>query len=161
MILRHPISGESPGVVCAVVFNRKVKPAVSQAAQVPSVAEPPPADNFVGDPDALRLRDELAAGRWQDAHEFLESVRDWRLRNFYVSALASVPGRPEWIDEWVAGARGVASAMIPAVSSGTVDSRAVRETAQALYDQLIVVTPSGIPAVQGRMGTLPPARLAR
>lgn len=84
------------------LFNRKAKPGVSQAARVPSAAEPPPADNFVRDPDALRLRDELADGRWEDAHEFLESVRDWRLRNFYVNALARVPGRPEWIDEWIA-----------------------------------------------------------
>ena len=35
-----------------------------------------------------------------------------------------------------------------------LDPRAVRDTAQALYDQLIVATPTSIPAVQGRMGTL-------
>ena len=83
-------------------FNRKkANPAPASAAS--PVAEPPPpaADNFVGDPDALRLQAALAAGQWREAHDFLESVRDWRMRNFYVNALAKGTGWPRWIDEWV------------------------------------------------------------
>lgn len=76
------------------LFGRKDKP------QAPPYVRK--TDIFVGDPDALRLHAALSTGRWQETHDFLEGVRDWRLREFYVNVLAAVKGRPGWIDEWVA-----------------------------------------------------------
>lgn len=71
-------------------------------AASPAEPPPPPADYYVGDPLALRLRDALAVGAWQDAQDFLESVRTWRQRSHYVTVLANIKGRPDWIDQWVA-----------------------------------------------------------
>ena len=84
--------------------RKKAKPAATSGKQPTSAAEPPgpPADNFVGDPEALRLRDVLAAGRWREAHDFLDSVKDPRMRNFYLTTLTNMTGWPGWIDEWVA-----------------------------------------------------------
>jgi hypothetical protein len=79
--------------------RKKAKPAPGALASAGAV---PPVDNLVGDPVALRLRDALKEGRWQETHDFLESTRDPRLRSFYVNALADVPGWPGWINEWVA-----------------------------------------------------------
>ena len=74
----------------------------------PAAAPPqgPPADPLAGDAVAHRFRAELAEGRWQEFHDFLEATRDWTSRDFYVSGLADITGRPAWLDEWVAARPG-------------------------------------------------------
>jgi hypothetical protein len=57
-------------------------------------------DPALGHPTALRLREELARGEWQNAHSFLDGLRDWDERAFFVGALTEWPGRPPWIEEW-------------------------------------------------------------
>jgi hypothetical protein len=69
----------------------------------PPAAPPgPPADSLAGDSDGQRFRTELAEGRWQEFHDFLEATRDWDARSFYVTRLAKISGRPQWLDEWQA-----------------------------------------------------------
>jgi hypothetical protein len=75
------------------------------AGQGPAAKEQrkgPPTDPLVGDAVAHRFRAELAAGRWQEFHDFLEATRDWESRDFYVVRLSDIAGRPGWLDEWVA-----------------------------------------------------------
>jgi len=64
----------------------------------------PPPDPMAGDAAAYHFRAELAEGRWQQFHDFLETTRDWEShsRNFYTVRLASIEGRPAWLGEWVA-----------------------------------------------------------
>jgi hypothetical protein len=83
-------------------------PAAKTAPAPPAAPEPPapPVDNLLGDPDAHRFRSELAEGRWQEFHDFLQATPDWTHRGFYVGKLASISGRPEWLDEWVAARPG-------------------------------------------------------
>lgn len=70
--------------------------------QAASTTEPPavPVQHMRGDPQALAFKAQLAEGRWQEFHDFLESLTDWELRQFYVRGLAEISGRPDWIQEW-------------------------------------------------------------
>jgi hypothetical protein len=54
----------------------------------------------MGDPVGQRFKAELAAGRWQEFHDFLDATRDWDSRAFYVYQLTQIAGRPGWLDEW-------------------------------------------------------------
>jgi hypothetical protein len=56
-----------------------------------------------GDRQADTLRRELQRGRWEGAHSFLDDVRDWDEREFYVQVLAEGAGRPAWVDAWSRG----------------------------------------------------------
>jgi hypothetical protein len=77
------------------------KPRGSAAPQAAAAPRPgPPVDPLAGDPAAHRFRAELAAGRWQEFHDFLHAERDWDSRDFYLSKLADIPGRPGWLEEW-------------------------------------------------------------
>lgn len=83
------------------LFTRKqAKSAPARAASAAADPPPPPVDPFAGDPATRRIAELGAAGRWQEVHEFLESVRDWRARNHYLLALKA-DGWPRWIDEWL------------------------------------------------------------
>jgi hypothetical protein len=77
----------------------------------------PVVDPLLGDQVAHRFRGELAEGRWQEYHDFLEGVRDWGERNFYVAALAGCfkQNRPEWIEQWKSARPGSA---LPFLFSG-------------------------------------------
>jgi hypothetical protein len=82
------------------LFKRPRKaPAPAQAAAVQSTG--PPVDPLAGDAVAHRFRAELAEGRWQEFHDFLAADRDWTSRDFYVSKLSDVTGRPGWLEEWI------------------------------------------------------------
>lgn len=59
-------------------------------------------DKLLGDPDAHRFQRELARGRWQEFHQFLEGTTDWATRHWYVRQLSDISARPAWMDEWVA-----------------------------------------------------------
>ena len=72
------------------LFSRKAPDTVSLAGPT------------LGDEDAARLRAQLARGDVEAAHQFLEPVRDWDDRQFFVEAITDqVPGRPPWVDAWV------------------------------------------------------------
>ena len=73
---------------------------------------------LLGDPAAHRFGAELAEGRWQDFHDFLECTRDWDERNWYVATLSSrfSADRPEWLEQWKA-AKPMSS--LPLLFSGT------------------------------------------
>jgi hypothetical protein len=60
----------------------------------------PPTQPLMGDEAAHRFLAELAVGRWQEFHDFLDGTRDWDDRHFYLTRLAAVDGRPDWIAEW-------------------------------------------------------------
>lgn len=80
-----------------------------QAAATPRATTPqqgPPTDPLAGDAVAHRFRAELAAGRWQEFHDFLEATRDWDRRDFYVSKLSALDERPAWLEEWAAARPG-------------------------------------------------------
>jgi hypothetical protein len=88
------------------IFRRKASTASPSAATRPAPGPKPqpasvPVDNLVGIPEAHRFRAELAAGRWQEFHDFLQATTDWDERHFYVLRLCDISGRPAWIDEWV------------------------------------------------------------
>ena len=112
------------------------------------VPNPPPTVPMSGDPLAFRIKADLDQGRWQDFHDFLEATRDWGMRSFYVTQLSgSVPGRPDWIDEWVAarprsavallfrGAHGVSWAW---EARGSGRAKSVREEAWPLFHGRLV-----------------------
>ena len=85
----------------------------------PPAAQPqkgPPVDELRGDPAAHWFRDELAQGRGQQLHDFLDGTRDGDDRNWYVTSLAEIKGRPDWLDEWVAARPG---SPIPLLFRGT------------------------------------------
>jgi tetratricopeptide (TPR) repeat protein len=65
-----------------------------------------------GDRQGERLRRELQAGRWEPAAEFLEQLKDWDARDFYVEALTNWPGRPQWLDDWMRQRPGSTSAWL-------------------------------------------------
>jgi hypothetical protein len=93
-----------------MAFFRK-KAAPTQAAAKP--AEPSvPVPHLRGDQQALGFEAQLARGRWQEFHDFLESLTDRELRHFYVVELARISGRPEWVDEWVAAKPGSSLPML-------------------------------------------------
>ncbi len=85
---------------------KKLRPAAP-----PSAAPPPgpPVDPLAGDPVAHRFQAELAAGRWQEFHDFLEGTRNnWDSRDFYLSKLSTQTERPAWLEEWAAARPGSA-----------------------------------------------------
>ena len=86
------------------LFKKASRPPPAQPAAQPQKGLP--TDELMGDPAAHWFRGELAQGRWQELHDFLDGARDWDDRNFYVSALADINGRPDWLDEWVAARPG-------------------------------------------------------
>lgn len=59
-------------------------------------------DVTCGDRDALRLRRHLDAGRWEPVHEYLEGVTDPDDRDFYAAMVVAQPGRPQWLEGWLA-----------------------------------------------------------
>lgn len=61
---------------------------------------PPILDPALGNPRARALRDRLAQGDWRDAQAFLEGLRVFELRDFFVGVLSNWPGRPAWLDTW-------------------------------------------------------------
>jgi hypothetical protein len=83
------------------IFRKKSAPA---PAGRPAASVPVP--HLRGDQRALAFESQLAQGRWQEFHDFLESLTDWELRQFYVVELARISGRPEWVGEWVAAKPG-------------------------------------------------------
>jgi hypothetical protein len=98
-IVRREVEGWS-----AVSFFRKSRRAAQPTVQAaPGQRKGPPTDDLMGDPDAYRFLADLAEGRWQEFHDFVDITRDWDDRNFYVTELAKIAGRPDWLDEWVAG----------------------------------------------------------
>jgi hypothetical protein len=120
-IPRHPTNGahdaqklEEPVVV---LFRKKpVPPSAatapkSTAAKSPASGPAAPGPTILparGDRRALEFKAQLARGQWQEYHDFLETMTDWDLRSFYVTELSDIPGRPEWLDEWVAARPGSA-----------------------------------------------------
>jgi len=56
-----------------------------------------------GDEEARTLREALARGKWREAHGALEATKgSWDDRQFLVEVLTDdLPGRPNWLDEWV------------------------------------------------------------
>jgi uncharacterized protein DUF4034 len=84
------------------LFRKKSPPAAPTKAATAPEPPAPPVPPFSGDRAALYFQDQLAAGRWQEFHDFLEATTDWDMRHFYVSRLADISGRPDWLDEWAA-----------------------------------------------------------
>lgn len=87
--------------MAGVALFKKIRPSAA-APQATAPEKGPPTDPFVGDPAAHHFRAELAAGRWQEFHDFLEDTRDWDSRDFYVSKLSALDERPAWLAEWAA-----------------------------------------------------------
>ena len=97
----------------------------STPAQATGLARKVTVDNLMGDQVAHRLAADLAAGRWQELHDFLAATHDPEDRFFYVNQLSRVIGdRPEWIDEWRAGRPGSA---LPVLFSGAMYVRSAWE----------------------------------
>ena len=73
------------------LFGRK--PSVPAASEI---------DPSWGDDQARKLRQQLARGKWHEAHAALEATKgNWDDRQFLVEVLTDgVEGRPNWIDEW-------------------------------------------------------------
>jgi hypothetical protein len=65
-------------------------------------------DDDLGDASAKRLRELVAGGRTREALAWLDGVRHWDARAFYIDAAARWPDRPAWLDAWVAEAPGSA-----------------------------------------------------
>ena len=61
---------------------------------------PPVLDPALGNPRARALRERLASGEWRDAQAFLDGLRVFELRDFFVSVLSDWPDRPAWLDSW-------------------------------------------------------------
>jgi hypothetical protein len=116
-----------------MAFFRK-KSALAQAAAKP--AEPSvPVPHLRGDQQALAFEAQLGQGRWQEFHDFLESLTDWELRHFYVIELSRISGRPEWVDEWVAAKPGSSLPMLFRGSHGINWAWEARGSARAKYVQ--------------------------
>src|SRR6202023_1851109 len=89
------------------IFRRDVPaPATTRPPARPVAAQPeaqrpaPPTDPLAGISEAHWFKRELAEGRWQQFHDFLEDTTDWDERHFYINSLSSISGRPQWLDEW-------------------------------------------------------------
>jgi hypothetical protein len=78
--------------------NTHEPPAIEPPAPEPRV---PRVDPARGDEAGRWLLDQLAGGNWRAARDLLDRIPDPDDRYFYVSLCASLPGRPEWLDEWV------------------------------------------------------------
>jgi hypothetical protein len=97
----------------------------SSPAQVTGVPPRVTVDDLMGDQVAHRFATELAAGRWQELHDFLAATHDAEERFFYVNQLSRAIGeRPEWVDEWCAARRGSA---LPVLFSGALYVRSAWE----------------------------------
>lgn len=67
---------------------------------------PPPApglvfDDDLGDANARRIRELAVAGRAPEAERWIEGIRHWDARTFYIDAVSRWEGRPGWLDTWV------------------------------------------------------------
>ena len=92
-------------------------------------------DNLMGDQSAHHLAAELAAGRWQELHDFLAATQDPEDRFFHVNQLSRTIGhRPEWVDEWRAARPGSA---LPALFSGALYVRSAWEARGALRGKYV------------------------
>jgi len=89
----------------------------------------------MGDQVAHRLAAQLAAGQWQELHDFLAATHDPEDRFFYVNQLSRAIGnRPDWIDEWRAAWPGSA---LPALFSGALYVRSAWEARGALRGKYV------------------------
>ena len=80
-------------------------PGAPRPAPAPGAEALPPAgrDDSQGNPVAAALLAALARGDWRAAADLLERQRDdWQLRTFLTSLAIEQPGRPAWLDAWVA-----------------------------------------------------------
>jgi hypothetical protein len=91
------------------LFKKARQPSGAIPRATPAVAPTPafrpagpPIDRLLADPAAHRFTAELAEGRWQEFHDFLVATTDPDDRCFYVTELAKIDGRPDWLDDWVA-----------------------------------------------------------
>jgi hypothetical protein len=106
-----------------------------------------PVPHLRGDRQALAFEAQLGQGRWQDFHDFLDSLADRELRHFYLWGLSEISGRPEWLAEWVAakpqsplplmfrGAHGINWAW---EARGNARAQYVKEDAWPLFHQRLV-----------------------
>jgi hypothetical protein len=102
-----------------------------ESAPVPEVR----VDDLMGDQVAHRFAAELAAGRWQELHDFLAATQHPEVRYFYVNQLSRALGhRPEWVDEWRAARPGSA---LPVLFSGALHVRSAWEARGALRGKYV------------------------
>jgi hypothetical protein len=87
------VKQEESGVA---LFRKKAVPTQAAAPAGPVVLP------GRGDQRAVALAAQLARGQWQETHDFLDATTDWDVRGFYVTELSRIPGRPPWLDDWVA-----------------------------------------------------------
>ncbi|MFC5749125.1 hypothetical protein [Actinomadura rugatobispora] len=59
-------------------------------------------DPLFGSPEARALRVDLVDGSYESARHLITATDDPDLRAFYVAIAAEWPGRPSWLDAWVA-----------------------------------------------------------
>lgn len=123
------------------IFGHRRKSSAARAAgAAPAALSPAPVpqvtvDNLMGDQVAHRLATELAAGRWQEMHDFLVATQDPEDRFFYVNQLSRVLGsRPEWVDEWRAARPGSA---LPVLFSGSLYVRSAWEARGAQWGRYV------------------------
>jgi hypothetical protein len=126
------------------LFGRRIKSTPAQeggatAATLPPVTVPEvTVDNLLGDQVAHRFAAELAAGRWQELHDFLAATQDPQDRFFYVNQLSRVVAgdRPGWIDEWRAARPGSA---LPVLFSGALHVRNAWEARGPLRSEYVTM----------------------
>lgn len=76
-------------------------------AETPAVLDP-----CLGDPQAAQLRELLAAGDFPAAEAMLLACSDIEALDHLIDAGSAWPGRPAWVDAWVAQAPGSAFARL-------------------------------------------------
>jgi hypothetical protein len=69
-------------------------------------------DDDLGDATARQVRELLAAGRIGEAQTRLAGIRHWDARLFYIDSASRWPGRPGWLDQWVAAGPNPALALL-------------------------------------------------
>ena len=110
------------------LFRKKPVPTPAAAA-VPG----PTVLRASGDQRALAFEAQLARGQWQEFHDFLEATTKWDMRNFYVTELSRISGRPQWLDEWVAARPGSALPLLFRGAHGVMWAWEARGAARAKY----------------------------